>query len=104
LSVNPRWDRVPNDPLDDANDCCYSRGMSKPAQVVLDEALALSEDERLDVACELIASVDGPPDADWETAWLAELARRSKAAAARGEPAPEWADVRARILHRLGRQ
>jgi len=78
--------------------------MSNTARRLLDDALKLSEDERLEVACELIASVDGPPDADWETAWLAELERRSEAAAARGEPAPEWADVRMRILQRLGRQ
>jgi hypothetical protein len=76
--------------------------MSNSARKLLAEALELSEDERLEVACELIASVDGPPDADWETAWLEELERRRKAAAARGEAAPEWSDVRARILSRLG--
>jgi hypothetical protein len=50
---------------------------------------------------ELLASLDGPPDADWETAWTDELTRRERAAAERGTPAPEWADVRARILSRL---
>jgi putative addiction module component (TIGR02574 family) len=68
---------------------------------VLDAALALSEDERLDLAAELIASVDGPPDADWDSAWQAELERRELAAAARAEPAPEWSEVRARILGKL---
>ena len=50
------------------------------------------------------ASVDGPPDADWEAAWLAELDRRVEAARNRGTPAPEWSEVRARILNRLARR
>jgi putative addiction module component (TIGR02574 family) len=71
------------------------------APKLLDQALALSEDERLALASELIASVDGPPDAGWDEAWQAELARREAAAAARSEPAPEWSAVRARILAKL---
>jgi hypothetical protein len=31
---------------------------------------------------EIIASVDGPADADWDAVWLAELERRSHAAQA----------------------
>lgn len=46
---------------------------------ILDELLALPEDERLEIASEIIASVDGPADADWDAAWLAELERRTKA-------------------------
>ncbi len=65
------------------------------------DALALSEQERLELASELIASVDGPADADWEAAWSAEIDRRVRAAEQRGTPAPEWAEVRARILERL---
>jgi putative addiction module component (TIGR02574 family) len=68
---------------------------------LLDQALALSENERLDLAAELIASVDGPPDGGWDQAWQAELERRERAAAERSEPAPEWALVRGRILAKL---
>jgi putative addiction module component (TIGR02574 family) len=75
--------------------------MGNAARKLLDEALSLSEGERLEIASELIASVDGPPDADWEAAWLAELDRRVEAANRRGTPAPEWAEVRARALQRL---
>lgn len=71
------------------------------APKLLEQALALSEDERLELASELIASVDGPPDADWDAAWQAELVRREQAAAERSEPAPEWSTVRARILAKL---
>ena len=37
--------------------------MSGAAKKTLDDALALPEDERLQIASEIIASVDGPPDA-----------------------------------------
>ena len=76
--------------------------MTRASREILDRALALPEEERLDVATELIASVDGPPDADWDASWLAELDRRAQAARERGEPASEWTEVRARILARLG--
>jgi len=77
--------------------------MSSSARKLLQDSLALPEDERLELASEIIASVDGPRDADWEATWLAELDRRSEAAKARGEPADEWIEVRGRILKRLGR-
>ena len=54
--------------------------MTDAAKKLLEAASALPEDERLELASELIASVDGPPDADWESAWLAEIDRRVKAA------------------------
>ena len=75
--------------------------MSNAAEKLVNEALQLSEDERLEVASELIASVDGPADADWDATWLAELERRRQAAQRRGQPAPEWSAVRSRILERL---
>ena len=75
--------------------------MGQPAKDLLAQALALPEQERLDLATELIASVDGPPDADWEVTWLAELDRRVQAARETGRPAADWADVRSRILAKL---
>jgi putative addiction module component (TIGR02574 family) len=77
--------------------------MTGPARKLLQDVLALPEDERLELASEIIASVDGPGDGDWEAAWLAELDRRAAAAKARGESASDWTDVRARILKRLSR-
>jgi putative addiction module component (TIGR02574 family) len=78
--------------------------MSRATRKILSDALALPEDERLKLATELIASVDGPPDADWEEAWQAEVERRIVEAEQRGTPAADWVDVRARILSQLGRQ
>ena len=43
--------------------------MTKAANEVLTEALALTPQERMDLAAELLASVDGPADPDWEPAW-----------------------------------
>ncbi len=77
--------------------------MPSTARKLLADVLALPEQERLELASEIIASVDGPGDPDWESAWSAELDRRADAAKARGETASEWTDVRARILKRLGR-
>jgi putative addiction module component (TIGR02574 family) len=71
------------------------------ARKLLEDALSLPEDERLALASEIIASVDGPRDTDLEQAWLAELDRRVDAAKARGEIASDWSDVRARILKQL---
>jgi len=83
---------------------CYTSAVSEAAQKLVNEALQLSEDERLNVASELIASVDGPADEDWDACWLAELERRTRAAAQRGQPAPEWSAVRKRILDRVAKR
>ena len=77
--------------------------MTRAAHKLLADVLALPEDERLELASETIASVDGPHDGDRESAWLAELDRRVEAAKSRGDAGAEWTDVRARILSRLGR-
>ena len=75
--------------------------MSKSAQQLLHDVLGLPEQDRVRIATEVLASLDGPPDAGWDKAWMAELERRERAAAARGERAPEWTEVRARVLSRL---
>ena len=80
------------------------KNVTEPARKLLRDVLGLPEEDRVRIATEVLASLDGPPDADWDAAWVAELQRRQQAAADRGEPAPEWAEVRARILARLGRE
>jgi putative addiction module component (TIGR02574 family) len=77
--------------------------MTSSARKLLQDALALPEGERLELATEIIASVDGPGDGDWDAAWLMELDRRVEAAEARGEEPADWQEVRSRILKRLGR-
>ena len=43
---------------------------------VRSEALTLSESEGAELAHDLVASLDGPPDADAEPLWDAEILRR----------------------------
>lgn len=50
--------------------------MTEQAQAVLASALRLSIEERAELAAELLASLDGEPDADVEAAWAAEIDRR----------------------------
>jgi len=68
---------------------------------ILTEALALTPGERIDLAAELLASVDGSADPDWEQAWQIEIDRRAAAADVRGTPPPEWSEVRTRVLSKL---
>ena len=73
--------------------------MSPVAQVRA-AALLLTEQERLELATELLDSVEGQPDAEWERAWVEEIERRVAAARAGGAPAAPWSEVRARMLAR----
>ncbi len=75
--------------------------MALAARTLLDAALALSEEERLALASELIASVEGTHDPDWDSAWLEELERRERAVRAGESPGSDWAEVRERLTARL---
>lgn len=50
--------------------------MSEATRKLLAEAMQLDDPDRALVAAELIASLDGPADADAEMAWAAEIDRR----------------------------
>jgi hypothetical protein len=78
-------------------------GMSGRAQKVLGEALGLSDEERADVALELVASLDGPRDADAEDAWVVEIERRARRVLADPEGGEDWATARADIESKLRR-
>jgi hypothetical protein len=58
----------------------HSIAVSKPARKLVEEAMRLSPKARLDVAAQLIASVEVPgrpvAGAAWEAAWRNELDRR----------------------------
>ena len=72
-------------------------GMTKPAAAVLADALRLDLNARAEVAAELLASLDGPADADAETAWAIEIERRVAAIEAGIVRLEPWADVKRRI-------
>ena len=48
----------------------YPSSMARAVRQLVAEALQLPEEERLALATELIDSVEGLPDPDWEAAWL----------------------------------
>lgn len=50
--------------------------MTQRTQELLQKALALSEEERAELAGSLMESLDSATDADAETAWQSEIARR----------------------------
>lgn len=71
--------------------------MTKAASALLADALRLSEDARAELAAELLASLDGPPDADAQQAWDAEIGRRIAAIESGRMPLESWDDVKQRV-------
>ena len=65
---------------------------------ILEEALALPQDERARLAASLISSLDSEQDADVEHAWRLEFARRVEELD-NGIAVPvDWEEARRRIL------
>jgi putative addiction module component (TIGR02574 family) len=71
--------------------------MTKPLNAVLADALQLNEEARAALASELLASLDGPAEADAEQAWAEEIARRIAAIEAGNVELEPWDDVRRRV-------
>ncbi len=74
--------------------------MTAVADKVLQEALALSERERAEIAARLIESLEVTGDseaADVEAAWAAEIERRCVALDAGTTNTTAWDDVRRQI-------
>ena len=77
--------------------------MSGRAQKLLGEALDLTDEERAEVALELVASLDGPKDADSEDAWIVEIERRARRVLADSDGGEDWSVARAEIESKLRR-
>jgi hypothetical protein len=75
--------------------------MRSAAIRLLDDALALPEDDRADLAASLLASLTPQTRAEArsEEEWLAEIERRSRAALA-GAPGVSWSEARAELVRR----
>ena len=71
------------------------------ARKILDEALGLSDEERAQVAAELLASLS---DDELSAEWRDELERRARAALADPDGGVPWEAVRARIIAGLPRR
>lgn len=69
--------------------------MTRRAEELLHAALSLDVKERAALAAELMASVDGEPEADVEAAWAEEIQRREERALAGQTQFQNWDDVQA---------
>ncbi|MCB9713121.1 MAG: addiction module protein [Myxococcales bacterium] len=67
--------------------------MTERAQAVLASALLLTVEERAELAVELLASLEGEPDDDVETAWAAEIERRVRRLERDGPRGRPWQEV-----------
>jgi putative addiction module component (TIGR02574 family) len=76
-------------------------GVSERAEELLTEALKLPTAERARLGAELIASVDGEPEADADAAWAAEIERRVVRLRTEGPKGADWRTVHARIENTL---
>ena len=77
------------------------RAMTKAGEKLLEDALKLALPERAELAAELLASLDGEPDADADAAWAAEIERRAARVRSDVDPGAPWAEVRDRIRNGL---
>ena len=71
--------------------------MTKAAQIVLADALRLDPDARAELVAEILASLDGPVDADAESTWNAEIERRIQAIESGEIRLEPWESVKRRI-------
>lgn len=75
--------------------------MTEQTSHLLQEALALSEAERADLACSLIDSLDATVDEDATSAWEQEIAQRvSDLDSGQAKTVP-WEEIRGRISSKL---
>lgn len=80
------------------------RAMSISAEALLDSALKLPSEDRARIAAELIASLDGAPEAGVEAAWDVEVERRI-AQADQGEVhLLDWNDVKSDVAQAVKRR
>lgn len=68
--------------------------MTDRARKLLHDAMELPLPERAELAADLLASLDGEPDADVEAAWASEVERRAREAIANPDDDVAWETVR----------
>ncbi len=72
--------------------------MSKKSERVLEDALTLPPDERVDVAVALMDSLNEQEDEGVEEAWAKEIERRIQEVESGAVKTIPWADVRRRLI------
>jgi putative addiction module component (TIGR02574 family) len=68
----------------------YHQLMSERARKLLRDAMDLPLSERAELAADLLASLDGEPEADVEAAWASEIERRAREALANPDDDVAW--------------
>lgn len=74
--------------------------MTAQAEALLREALALPDEDRADVAAELLASLDPPATDDpgsVQSLWSQELERRARRVLSGDATGEDWSSVRQRL-------
>ena len=71
--------------------------MTERARKLLLDAMELPLPERAELAADLLASLDGEPESEVETAWAAEVERRAREALADPDDDVAWESVRAEL-------
>ena len=74
------------------------------ADTLLDTALKLPASDRARIAAELIASLDGEPEAGAEAAWLVEIDQRIKDVEEGRVQLRDWSDVKTDVQGALRRK
>jgi len=75
--------------------------MTTQSHRLLSDALLLPERDRAELASQIIASLDGPPDPDAEAGWSEEFARRIQEFEKDPSRAEDWSVVKARLEQKL---
>jgi putative addiction module component (TIGR02574 family) len=75
--------------------------MTERASELMQKALSLSEEERADLACSLIDSLDATVDEGAESAWEQEIAQRIADLDSGRAKTVSWEEVRGRITPKL---
>src|SRR5713226_6827083 len=79
----------------------YKHLMSLTTERILEDVLALPDDQRAELAVRLLQSLEREGDPDAEEAWAAEIERRCAALDAGETTVSDWYDVRRRIEKEL---
>jgi len=81
--------------------------MIERVQELLNEAMALSPEDRADVAAELLVSLEEPSDTDQasvQSAWAKEIESRARRVTESETSDETWESVRSRIANSLSNQ
>ena len=75
----------------------YTPTMTERSVELLQKALALSEEERTDLAVSLLNSLDSSPDPDAEALWLEEISRRATGLDSGQSRTIPWDEVQSQV-------